>query len=172
MQGKCYSEQPISNIISMCLYQFLIAIRTGDANDPQGGSLAAPSGDITRFVEDITSLLMSKVILLASLPEPWGCWSWALSRSLSLMAKHLSRKCQRHVTACDIEDELMLKSFRIKRSKTKSDAREELADAQEKGDTEKVSKLLKRTVTISKSQIEDSKKVLRLMGACPCYWGI
>eukprot|EP01091_Cochliopodium_minus_P019390 TRINITY_DN8136_c0_g1_i1.p1 TRINITY_DN8136_c0_g1~~TRINITY_DN8136_c0_g1_i1.p1 ORF type:complete len:411 (+),score=118.66 TRINITY_DN8136_c0_g1_i1:175-1233(+) len=51
-----------------------------------------------------------------------------------------------------------------KRSKKKKEAETGLEEAKEEGNTIEVSKLVKRTVKVTKEHVEDAKKLLRLMG--------
>lgn len=51
-----------------------------------------------------------------------------------------------------------------KRTKRKKEAESGLEEAKEEGDKVEVAKLVKRTVRVSKEQVEESKKLLKLMG--------
>ena len=52
MQGTVFIDCAF-HLDSMCLYQFLIAIRTGG---PDGGLLANEAGEITRYIDAILNL--------------------------------------------------------------------------------------------------------------------
>lgn len=131
---KDYTGRAVAIDASMALYQFLIAVRSGD-----GG---APSSMLTNDAGDVTSHLQGM-----------------LTRTIRLMDHGI-----KPIWVFDGAAPDMKAGELAKRRELKEKALTSLAEAEKEGKVEDIDKFSKRTVRVSREQNADVQKLLGLMG--------
>jgi len=132
---KVYSGRKIAVDASMCLYQFLIAIRTGEGESY--GTLTNEAGETTSHILGF------------------------LTRTLKLLENGV-----RPVYVFDGKPPELKKGELAARREKRGEELKNLEEAKKSGDNEAIKKASDRTVVGTWQQVEEVKKLLRLMG-CP-----
>ncbi|PIK54652.1 putative flap endonuclease 1-like [Apostichopus japonicus] len=145
---KSYFGRKIAIDASMCIYQFLIAVRS------DGAQLANEDGEVTSH---LVGLFYRTIRMVDNGIKPAGTKLWVQGVIPKIF----------HITFLQIRVRRKPPDLNwriVKRKERRQEAEKELEKAKEAGDTENVQKFERRLVRATPQHNEDCKKLLKLMG--------